>query len=153
MSKGIVVLVAVALLLLGGITATSAAFAESGEQTEISGENFTPQAGTVTTLSDSNVPTAIYDDDVKVLDENESRVIAGEDFVWYDSNGTIKTVAGGRLDGDTSASITYGYSEPSDSSRNIAALLGYGFDAASFTIIALGVGLVFGAVAVLGRLS
>lgn len=153
MSQRIVALVAVAILLVSGAVATSAAFTESGEQTAVESESFTPDAGNITVLDDSNFPNAIYANDVVVRNSAGARMAPGEDYVWFDENGTVGTVTGGDLDGEQSASITYSYSEPSENSRGIATLLGYGFNAASGMILVLGLGVVFAALTVLRRLD
>lgn len=153
MSTRIVALVAVALLLVSGVTATSASFQSSGERTTVEAESFDPQAGNVTVLADSNFPNAIYSDSVIVRNNKGARMAPGEDYVWYASNGTIETLAGGRLEGKQNAQVTYSYSEPSENSRGIATLLGYGFNAASFMVIVLGLGVVFAALTVLRRLD
>lgn len=153
MSTRIVALVAVALLLVSGVAATSASFQSSGEQTTVEAESFDPDAGNVTALADSNFPNAIYAEDVVVRNTAGARMSPDEDYVWFSSNGTVGTVTGGRLDGESSASITYSYSEPSENSRGIATLLGYGFNAASGMILVLGLGVVFAALSVLRRLD
>ena len=153
MTERIVVLVSLAIILIAGVTGINAAVKASGPATTVSDENFTPNAGNVTELSQSNVKTAIYDRQVVVLDENGTRMLEDNDFYWHEDNGTLETIEGGDLDGDTSASISYGYNEPGGEVRGFASIVGYGMDIMSFFIIVLGLGVVLGAVRVLRRVT
>lgn len=153
MTERIVVLVSLAIILLAGVTGINAAVKASGPATTVSGENFTPNAGNITELSQSNVKTAIYDRQVVVLDEDGTRMLEGNDFVWYEDNGTLMTIEGGDLDGDTTASISYGYNEPGGETRGFATVVGYGMNIMSFFVFVIGVGIVLGAVRVLRRLD
>lgn len=152
MSSQVVALVGVALVLVLGVVAVNGAYANTGPHTDTS-ETFTPNAGTVTTLNESNSPALVYDTTVTVTDENGTLMLEGDDYTWYEQNGTIKTLAGGRLEGDTEATIDWGWNAPDREARAMASLMGHGLNIGSFTILILGVGLVLGAVRVFKRLD
>lgn len=120
------VVVAVAMLVIlasGSVVAFDTALKEGGERTAIAGESWTPNAGSVTTLNDSNEPNALYDENVTVRDSNGNEVEPGSDYQWFAANGTIKTVQGGALDGESSAEIDYGYDTTTQNQRDMATLL------------------------------
>lgn len=150
MSQRIIALVGVAIILLTGIVGVNAAFANSGPHQE-STESFTPDAGNITTFNNSHVDALLYDSAAEVRDENNRLMVEGEDYQWYHKNGTLKTLKGGQLEGDSSAEITYGWGEPDSQARMAASLLGYGFNAASAFIYVIGIGLVLGAVRLVRR--
>jgi|APHM01.1.fsa_nt_gi hypothetical protein len=115
-------LLALALVVLaaGGVTGMEAALDDAGPQTEITDEQFTPSAGTVQQLDESNRDGATYSESVSVADENGTQSVAGTDFVFFSQNGTIKPLTGGNLDGDSSATVSYSFREPTDTQVGFA---------------------------------
>jgi hypothetical protein len=109
-AKLIVTAVAVALVVAGGIVAVDAGVAETGELRTFSETASNPTAGTTLTLNQSNLDSVRYVpvDALTVTDENGTLMIPGEDFSYDRANGTITPLAGGRLAGDSSASVEYG---------------------------------------------
>jgi hypothetical protein len=109
-AKLIVTAVAVALVVAGGIVAVDAGVAETGELRTFSETASNPTAGATLTLNQSNLDSVRYVpvDAVTVTDENGTLMIPGEDFSYDRANGTITPLAGGRLAGDSSASVKYG---------------------------------------------
>lgn len=107
-------LLALALVLVasGGVAGMDAALDDAGPRTDISGETFTPTAGSVQQLDESNRDGATYNETVAVADENGSPSVEGTDYEWFDQNGTIKPLAGGNLAGDSSATVSYAFREP-----------------------------------------
>lgn len=123
MSRALIAIIGigvVAMAMLGGV---QAGLESAGDERTVANETFTPDTGNVTVLNESNVDGVYYDDTVTVYDENNTRMQAGTDYEWLDSNGTVRTLGGGDLDGDSSATITYGYSDPSDTQESLATLL------------------------------
>jgi hypothetical protein len=119
----IVIAVALLLILAGGATvAYQSALEEGGEQTALDNESWSPDAGNVTTLSDSGLDV-FYDETVDVRDSNGNTMEAGVDYEWFATNGTVKALSGGDLDGESTAYIDYGYSNPTEQQRERAALL------------------------------
>lgn len=112
MARAVVAIIGI--VLVGGVAVwgLQAAAADAGAETTINDESFTPTAGEVTTLEHSNLNETYYDETVTVRDGNGNVVDAGADYVWFEGNGTIKTVTGGALDGASSASIDYAYQRP-----------------------------------------
>lgn len=120
----LVVFFALAVLMAGSVVALQAGLEDGGEEYEIVNETWTPDAGNVTVLDESNRPGAFYDPTVMVYDETGAEVDKGDDYLWYDENGTVQAVTGGQLDGDTSANITYSFSQTTEQQRRFVALLG-----------------------------
>jgi len=117
MSRAVVAILGI--LLIGGVAVwgLQAAAADAGDKTTIDGESFTPDAGTVTTLEHSELANTYYAETVTVRDGNDDLVDPGEDYVWFEGNGTIKTVTGGELDGSSSATISYSYQSTTSDQR------------------------------------
>jgi len=109
MSRAIVAIFGI--ILVGGVAVwgLQAAAADAGQQTTINEETFTATAGEVTALEHSGLDNTYYSETVTVRDGNNDLVDPGEDYIWFEGNGTIKTVAGGALDGTSGPSITYSY--------------------------------------------
>jgi len=123
MSRAVVAIFALMVLALVGTYAVDASLENAGENVTNQGESFTPDAGNVTNLTDSHIDGAYYDHEVTVTDENGNPSQNGTDYIWFVRNGTIKTITGGNLDGDTTATIDYGYRLPTDQQRQFATLL------------------------------
>lgn len=113
-------LVGLAVILMVGVPAIQSAEESSQQAHTIENETWNPDAGSVTVLDHSNIENADYDDTVGVWDENGTQMTAGSDYRWFDTNGTVKALSGGGLEGDSSASITYGYNRSSDSQQMVA---------------------------------
>lgn len=118
-----VILIIIAIFAAAAPTALSETLNEAGENVDVTDETWTPTAGSVTTLDQSNKDNVAYDEAVVVRDSNGNRVYSPEDYRWFESNGTIKTVTGGQLDGETSATIDYSYQATTEQQRSFAALM------------------------------
>lgn len=113
-----------AIVAAMGVTALQGSLEDAGQDREVDSETFVPSAGSVTTLDESARAHAYYTDDPEVRDENGTIMREGTDYEWFESNGTIKTLAGGGLDGDSSATINYSYQVTTEEQRGIASALG-----------------------------
>lgn len=118
----VIVFFVIAIFAAAAPAALSATLDEAGEQTAITNESFTPSAGSVTTLDQSNLDNSDYSDTVAVFDGSNNRVYEDDDYIWFESNGTIKTVTGGELDGDTSATISYSVKQTTAQQRGFASM-------------------------------
>lgn len=116
-------LLALAVIGIVGVQTFQTGLADAGDDVEIDGETFEPDAGNVTQLEQSDRSGVYYDATVTVTDENGNQSIAGTDYRWNQTNGTITTLAGGNLEGDSQATIDYGYEAPNDTQQGMAALL------------------------------
>jgi hypothetical protein len=124
MSRAVVSLILLALVAMVGVYGLQAALADAGEDHTITNETWTPDAGNWTTLEESNLTGAYYADDVTVRDENDTVMDdAGADYEWNATDGRVKAVAGGELDGDANASITYEYQQTTEEQRGLAGLV------------------------------
>lgn len=156
MTERIIALVALALLFILGIAGVQAAVLDSGQKVDFENEQFSADPGNVTELNNSGL-SVVYEQSVTVdkVQNNGDRLtlIEGQDYEWIRDNGTVKTLSGGALeDGDT-AEIDYGYSAPDQEEQAFGSIAGYGIDVASTFLIVFGVGIVFGSVRVLRRLT
>lgn len=115
------------VLLLGaavfGIMAFDAAMANAGEDYLVTNETWTPSAGSVTQLENSELAGGYYDNSTNVYDQSGAEVDRGTDYEWFQNNGTVKALVGGALDGDSSANITYAYQQTSAEQRALAGLV------------------------------
>lgn len=125
MARIILVFVALAVIATVGVAGLQAGLESAGEDTVISNESWTPDAGNVTTLEESSRAGAYYSHNVTVYDETGAEMDYGTDYIWYSDNGTVKALVGGGLDGDASAKITYGYQQTTAEQRNMAGMLGH----------------------------
>lgn len=124
MTRAVVAVLVLILLAATGVAGLEAALETAGDNVVVENETWEPDAGNVTQLSDSNRTGAYYDENVTVYDENGNLSEPGSDYEWFPGNGTVKALQGGNLDGDTSATITYGYQQTTQEQRNLAGMLG-----------------------------
>ena len=117
MARAVAAILGIAIIFAFGVYGLQAAVNNAGTNYDIDGEDFTPSAGDVTTLQHSNLPDTHYSDQVEVRDTNGDLVDKNEDYIWFDRNGTVKTVVGGELDGDNGATIDYRYEVTTDEQR------------------------------------
>lgn len=125
MPRAVAAILAVIILAMVGVSGLEAALASGGDPVTVENETWTPDPGNVTQLDDSNQTGAYYDESVTVRDENGNLSEEGTDYEWFTANGTVKALSGGNLDGDTSATITYGYQQTSEEERALAGLLAW----------------------------
>jgi gamma-glutamylcyclotransferase (GGCT)/AIG2-like uncharacterized protein YtfP len=114
---------ALAVVGILGVQMIQGGLADAGGEVEIDSETFTPDAGNATLLDNSNINEAYYAETVTVRDENGTVVSAGVDYRWNESSGTVTTLSGGELAGDSTATIDYAYQRPTDRQQSFAALL------------------------------
>jgi len=108
---------------MAGVAAYQASLAEAGEDYAVTNETWTPDAGNVTALEESNRNGVYYSENVSVY-ESGQELDAGTDYRWFSDNGTIKALAGGQLDGAVSANITYEYQVTTAAQRDLAGVAG-----------------------------
>lgn len=123
MPRIVVAIIALAILAMVGAAAFQAGLEDAGEDIDAVNETWVPDAGNITTLNDSNISAAYYDNDTVVYDENDTEMERGTDYEWFTGNGTVLAVVGGGLDGDSEALISYGYQRPTKVQRDMATLL------------------------------
>lgn len=152
-AKLILATVAVAVIVLAGAAAVDAGVSATGQQQTFS-ESFVPSAGAVTALDQSELDPVRYFHESNVTVTNGSGVVmaAGVDYEWIRSNGTVETLAGGRLDGDSTADITYGYRATSSDATDVAHLGASGLEAGALMVFVLTVGFVVTSLRVLGAI-
>lgn len=119
------VFIGLAILAAMAVFGLQTALAGAGNKEVVDSESFNPSAGTVQTLDRSKLSNTFYNDTVDVADENGERSFEGEDYEWFERNGTIKPLVGGNLDGDSTATITYDYRRTTETQRELAALLSH----------------------------
>lgn len=123
MSRVILAFVAIAILSMAGVAAYEASLAEAGEDKLEVNETFVPDAGNVTTLDESNRNGVYYAQNVTVY-ESHQQLEPGVDYRWIADNGSVKALAGGQLDGASSANITYAYQVTTQAQRDLAGVAG-----------------------------
>lgn len=120
MTRALVALLGLAIVIMVALMGAQAALSDAGADIDIVNETWTPNAGTFVALNHSNLPNASYDAQITVRDENSTLMDQDQDYVWNDTDGTIKAVAGGGLDGDANATITYAYQQSTEEQRTLA---------------------------------
>lgn len=139
-------LIAVALLILTGAAAVDASLSDSGAQTEITGEEFNASTAGVVQLNQSDQAGARYAETVNVKNESDVEMVAGEDYTWDSTNGTIEVLSGGDLIGSDPASINYSYRVPSETQEAVGGVFASGFEVMGLLLLLLAVGALLGAV-------
>lgn len=143
MSRAVVAILGIVLVGVIGIYAAQAGLANASEDRTVDNETWTPTVGVVTELDHSNQTGATYGGEVDIWDENGTVMTNGTDYEWYDGNGTVKALAGGGLDGDSTATITYGFQQTSEEQRALAGIVAMLPRALGILIPLLGVALLF----------
>lgn len=148
-------LVIVSSILLGATAIADEGLAHTGERTDIVDESFTPQGNTgqFITLDNSNSDDLTYSDDVEVKNKDGNHSIEGADYEWNSDNGTIKPLAGGNLEGDTTATINYTIWNPTQQDDDVADTVVTMADLGQWIPLVLLVALVLLAISTLGGLS
>lgn len=123
MSRAIAAIFALLILAVGGGYALEASLENAGDDTLIVNESWTPNAGSITVLNESERGGAYYSNQTTVYDENGTLMDRGDDYLWFQNNGTVQAVVGGNLDGDSSALITYEYQQTTAEQRGFAGML------------------------------
>lgn len=111
------------IVLLGGMGAISAAYGEGGQLTEIEDEEFEPVGGETIILDNSNIDDADYSETVTVIDNQDNQFVAGEDYYWHSSNGTITVIENSSLSEENSAFITYNFTVPTDEANTFIGMV------------------------------
>lgn len=143
-------LIAIALLVLTGAVAVDASLSDAGFETEITAEEFNASAAGTVTLNESNRDGVFYNDEVSVRDDKGREMVAGEDYEWNETNGTINVLSGGDLVGTDPAEIDYGFRVPSDEQSAVADVFASGFEIIGLLLIVLAGGAILAA---LGRFT
>lgn len=150
MSRIIIAAVGLMLVLFGGAFAAEKAYVRSGPVYNIEGEELLPpggkndqfEAGDVLTPSNGDLDDAEYHDTVTVRNTSSTvRMIEHQDYQWFESNGTIKVLSGGRLVGSESMSIDYTFADPETEQENYIAMIANQLTVGRFLVIALGAAL------------
>ena len=115
------------ILLILFIPWILSASAVAGEQQVISNETWIPNTAAATNLVQSNLAGVIYDPDpvVKTNGTTTPKILTveGIDYKYYNNNGTVQAIAGGKLDGLSNASIDYAYVAPSKAAQTQLTML------------------------------
>jgi hypothetical protein len=123
MARAVAAIFALLLLATVGTFGIQAALENAGENEIVVNETWTPNAGNVTVLDESERTGAYYSNETTVFDENDTVMERGTDYEWLTGNGTIKAVVGGGLDGDSDAKITYRYQQTTSEQRALTSTL------------------------------
>jgi len=122
MSRAIIAIFGIILIGVVSVAALQAAVANAGDNRIVVNETWTPDAGTVTELDESKQNGAYYSNQTTVYDSTNVEMERGVDYEWYEDNGTVKALAGGGLDGESSATISFTYQQTTSEQRALAAI-------------------------------
>ena len=115
------------ILLILFIPWILSASAVAGEQQVILNETWIPNTASATNLVQSNLAGVIYDPNpvVKTNGTTTPKILTveGIDYKYYNNNGTVQAIAGGKLDGLSNASINYAYVAPSKAAQTQLTML------------------------------
>lgn len=123
MARTVVAILGIVVVAIFVIYGFQAALATAGKDYVVTNETWQPDAGNVTQLENSGLPGGYYGNETAVYDENQTLQDRGTDYVWFQSNGTVKALTGGGLDGDSSATISYTYQQTTEEQRGMAKVL------------------------------
>lgn len=149
-AQAIVALVAVSVLLLAGAAVASTSYETVGEERTAVNESFTPDTN-YTELEFSRLDGTFYTDSITVYDENGTEMVAGVDYDWNSTDGTIAATVDGDLVNDTSANATYTMYRPTDRQQTIESAVSALFSAGQYLPIALLGAVLFAAFGVFAR--
>lgn len=106
--------VAVAIIMVGGLAAVGYATWESGDATAVTNETFQTGDNVTVELENSNLENTLYSSTVNVTNTSDTVVYESEgNYTWHDHNGTIFVNGTGDLAEEPEAHISYEYSETS----------------------------------------
>lgn len=145
---------AVALIVAGGVAAVDQGIAETGQQASFSEKFNPPSSQAVTVLDQSQLDSVRYFSvqNVTVTGNTGTLMIPGEDFEWNRNNGTITTLSGGRLAGQSSANISYGYRITADNQKAVGQLAADGAEVSGILVFVVVVAAVVVSIRALGVL-
>ncbi len=118
-SRLTVVLVALAIIFVGGAAVIDAGLRGAGPETQVEDEEFTPVGGDTIALEFSNLENTRYSLTVTVTDNQDNVFPEDGNYTWHDSNGTITVNATGDLASENTAFIDYNYTEAVDEAVNM----------------------------------
>jgi hypothetical protein len=137
------VLVVLALVSSIGLVAVDQALTESASEFAVQDEQFTPQTGTYVqvNVTGSNLR---YSSEAEILvEKSNGKQVPPSAYRWNATDGTIYTVPGGDLDGESNATITYDVFEPTPVQRNLGESFGSVMGASSVVLFVIVAGLAF----------
>lgn len=146
--------VAVFLVLAGGVVSAQLAMSArgSGEETQISGETWSPSEGQTTNLSRSHEDNVVYSEQSEVVvTQNDTTKAASGNWSWDETNGTVKAVNGTGLNTSDDAQIAYSVYQPSETQTLLVSLGTMPVRIGGELLILLAFAIVVLAVATVGR--
>lgn len=148
----IIAAVVVALVLLGGGIGVQYSMQEAGTQHNYTEEFDTGTVGSTVTFNESNIDRVYYTERVTVTNESGENMLEGDDFEWYQENGTLK-VSSSDLANNVNAQIDYSLRNPTDSQHTFATILGNIYQSGAYIPMLVILALVFLAIGTLGALT
>jgi len=147
----IVAVVVVAILLVGGGAVAQLSFVESGTSKEYT-ETFDAGAiGDIITFNESNRDDVIYEENVIVESKNNKLYVEGEDYTWYQNNGTLEVLSS-NLANTTDNTIDYVVVAPTLKHRENADRIASLFSITQYIPLLLLIGLILIVLGVFGSL-
>lgn len=147
----IIGLIVVAIVVVGGAAMAQFAYEDTGDlQSQTESFNASNE-GDLVILNESNRQGVFYGDTANVTNESGELMLEGQDYEWFESNGTLQ-VQSQSLVNDT-ATVDYNYRIPSQQQTQMASFLAQIFDSAYAIPFIFIVVLVIGAALALGGLS
>lgn len=123
MLRAVIALMAIGIVAMGALVGFNAALADNASLSTVENETWTPDPGNVTTLNESNLDGADYNETVTVRDSSGTEMSNETDYTWFDGNGTVKALEDGGLDGEEEATISYGYERAPEEQVEMAQLM------------------------------
>lgn len=113
-----------AILVLGGGLVASHSLASSGQtQQQVSDKFSAGSVGSHIVFNASNRDGVYYSSSIAVTASNGDPYIAGKDYTWHRSNGTL-TVKSQTLANTSNDQVAFSYRIPSTSQSRVASLVG-----------------------------
>jgi len=148
-AQALIAVVVVALALVAGGLVVSHSATDAGGSNPTTESISTGAVNSTSVLNQSYIDRAVYSNTANVVNDTGIQMIAGEDYEWDGTNGTL-TVKSDRLAGEDNVSVSYNYRVQSETESGTVGILTYLLDSAAFIPLILMIGVLVLGIAAFG---
>lgn len=143
----LIALVVIAALALAGGIGIDAAGEGVGDARSVDNRTISPSSG-LNTVSESNTDRYYFADSATVYN-NSTVVPADGNYTWNENNGTLTVDSGSYLANRASANLSFNYSVPSSTERDVISLFAGGVEIMALLPLVLFIGVLAAAIRVM----